>query len=40
MFITPEVAVVHARQRSANADGQLAVVEKDPMESILQMTLT
>jgi uncharacterized protein (TIGR02246 family) len=40
VFLTPDVAVVHARQRSAEPDGRLAAVDKDPMESILQMTLT
>jgi uncharacterized protein (TIGR02246 family) len=40
VFLTPDVAVIHARQRSATADGQSAAAEKDPMESILQMTLT
>ncbi|WP_020628599.1 SgcJ/EcaC family oxidoreductase [Saccharomonospora halophila] len=37
-FLTPEVAVVHARQRSAGSDGR-AEDTIDPMEGILMMTL-
>ncbi|MFD0415955.1 SgcJ/EcaC family oxidoreductase [Streptomyces sp. NPDC127108] len=37
-FLTPGVAVAHARQRSAGADGQ-AEQSRDPMEGILSMTL-
>ncbi|GAA2332705.1 YybH family protein [Streptomyces violaceusniger] len=39
VFLTPEVAVVHTRQRSADSDGQLPTDGHDPMESILHMTL-
>lgn len=38
VFLTPEVGVAHARQRSAEADG-LTEAGKDPMEAILTMTL-
>ncbi|GAA3161938.1 MULTISPECIES: SgcJ/EcaC family oxidoreductase [Streptomyces] len=37
-FLTPEVAVVHARQRSAGADGPTGS-GSDPMEAVLTMTL-
>ncbi|MDI3422653.1 SgcJ/EcaC family oxidoreductase [Streptomyces luteolus] len=37
-FLTPEVAVAHARQRSAGADRQTQI-GSDPMEGILAMTL-
>ncbi|GAA2076369.1 hypothetical protein GCM10009801_31810 [Streptomyces albiaxialis] len=38
VFLTPEVGVVHARQRTAESDGR-AEGGKDPMEGILTMTL-
>ncbi|TDC94305.1 SgcJ/EcaC family oxidoreductase [Actinomadura sp. 7K507] len=39
LFLSPDIAVVHARQRSATAGDRLSTTDKDPMESILQMTL-
>ncbi|GAA2495551.1 hypothetical protein GCM10010406_34730 [Streptomyces thermolineatus] len=39
VFLTPAIAVVHARQRSATPDGRPVAVGKDLMESILTMTL-
>ncbi|MEU2872781.1 SgcJ/EcaC family oxidoreductase [Streptomyces olivoreticuli] len=38
VFLTPEVGVAHARQRSAGADGQMEA-GRDPMAGILTMTL-
>lgn len=40
VFLTPDVAVAHARQRSTTADGRLVPGDRDPMEGILTMTLT
>ncbi|OEV04971.1 SgcJ/EcaC family oxidoreductase [Streptomyces oceani] len=37
-FLTPEVAVAHARQRSVGSEGQEGDAS-DPMEGILMMTL-
>ncbi|WP_051831318.1 YybH family protein [Streptomyces violens] len=39
VFLTPDVAVAHTRQRSTTADGRIVVSERDPMEGILTMTL-
>lgn len=40
VFLAPNIAVAHTRQRTAETDGTLANVHRDPMESILTLVLT
>ena len=39
LFLTPDIAVAHTRQRSAEADGTLWTGDTDPMQSILTLVL-
>jgi len=38
-FLAPDIAVAHARQRSAEANGAHSNADPDPMESILTLAL-